>query len=114
MLESKHEPPLSRGQFARRITRNVLLAFAILFVSLSIGMIGYHFTDDLGWVDSFYNTCMILTGMGPAAEMKTDGAKLFASLYALYSGVAFLTSIAVVLVPVLHRIMHVFHFKVED
>ena len=114
MLESKHEPPISRGEFARRLTRNVSLALSILIISLTIGMLGYHLAADLGWVDSFYNTCMILTGMGPAAEMKSDGAKIFASLYALYSGVAFLTSIAVVLVPVLHRIMHIFHFKVED
>lgn len=77
-------------------------------------MLGYHITGNLGWVDSFYNTCMILTGMGPVDPMPSDAGKIFASCYALYSGVAFLTTIAVVLVPVLHRIMHKFHFDTKE
>src|ERR1051326_5666926 len=114
MYERKEEPLATGAEFAKRLTRNLLLAFGILVFSFFLGTMGYHFLNDLCWVDAFYNTCMILTGMGPADVMKNDAAKIFASCYALYSGMAFLTSFAVVIAPVLHRAMHKFHFNTED
>ena len=86
----------------------------MLAFSLFIGMSGYHYLAELSWIDSLLNASMILTGMGPVDEMKTNAAKLFASFYALYSGVAFLSMFAVLLAPALHRVMHVLHFESES
>lgn len=69
---------------------------------------------NLTWVDALLNASMILTGMGPVDVAKTNGAKIFASVYAIYSGVAFLTSVAVIFAPVLHRFLHRFHLNTED
>lgn len=85
----------------------------ILAFSIGIGMAGYHYFGNLPWVDSFLNASMILTGMGPVDRMKTDGGKLFSSFYALFSGVAFLTFVAVLFSPVYHRFMHKFHLDIE-
>jgi hypothetical protein len=76
-------------------------------------VIGYHVICGLNWIDSLYNASMILTGMGPVNQMTTDGAKIFASFYAIFSGVAFLTTIGVVIAPLVHRVMHKFHFDDE-
>jgi hypothetical protein len=90
--------------------------FAALLIvfSLGIGMLGYRFAADLSWLDSFYMSSMILTGMGPTAEMKTEGAKLFSACYALYSGVAFLSITAVFFAPVIHRLLHILHVDRES
>ena len=77
--------------------------------SLALGMLGYHLVAGLSWIDALVNASMILTGMGPVDEMSTVGAKLFASFYALFSGVAFLTIVAVLLAPAVHRFLHRFH-----
>ena len=76
---------------------------------LSIGVLGYHGIAGLSWIDSVLNASMILTGMGPVAAMTTTSSKLFASGYALFSGVVFLSSIGLVLAPLFHRILHKFH-----
>ena len=78
-------------------------------VSLALGVLGYHLVAGLSWIDALVNAAMILTGMGPVNEMTTVGAKLFASFYALFSGVAFLTIVAVLLAPAVHRFLHRFH-----
>jgi hypothetical protein len=114
MYESKHTKPISRRQFAKRLTRNIFFASIILVFSLVLGTFGYHLLGHLGWVDSFYNSSMILAGMGPVDGLDTNASKLFASFYAIYSGVAFLSISAVVLVPVFHRVLHKFHFKTEN
>ena len=80
-------------------------------LSLAVGTAGYHWTAGLGWVDSELNAAMILTGMGPVSPLVTTSAKLFASAYALFSGVAFLTSVALIFAPVLHRFLHRFHLE---
>ena len=77
--------------------------------SLLLGVLGYHLVAGLSWIDALVNAAMILTGMGPVNEMSTVGAKLFASFYALFSGVAFLTIVAVLLAPAVHRFLHRFH-----
>lgn len=96
-------------KFRKRLWKGVLIAFSMITGSMLLGMAGYHFICGLGWIDSILNASMILTGMGPVDPMKNDAAKLFASFYALFSGVAFLTTIAVVLAPIVHRAMHKFH-----
>jgi len=83
-------------------------------VSLGIGMCGYHFLERLSWIDALYNASMILTGMGPADTLRTAAGKLFASGYALFSGVVFLTTAAVLFSPVFHRFLHRFHLEVAD
>ena len=90
-----------------------LFAIALLTISVAIGVLGYHYFGNLGWLDSFYNASMILTGMGPVNEMTTQAAKIFASFYALFSGVVFLSTVAIFFAPFAHRIMHLLHVDNE-
>ena len=103
-----------RRHFFNKIIRSAFAGMAVLFFSIIIGMIGYHHYFDLGWVDSLYNASMILTGMGPVDKAISNSGKIFASFYAIYSGVAFLTSVAVILSPVVHRFLHKFKIDVEE
>ena len=89
------------------------MTIGIVVLSLAIGSCGYHYYGPMSWIDALLNSAMILTGMGPVDDMQTVGGKLFATFYALYSGIAFLTLVAVRLAPVLHRIMHKFHLDDE-
>jgi hypothetical protein len=114
MYENRHSRPISRKQFVRRLSRNIFFAFIVLVFSLALGTAGYHELGHLSWIDSFYNSSMIIAGMGPANELGSGMAKLFASFYAIYCGVAFLSVSAMVLVPVFHRVLHKFHFKTDD
>jgi hypothetical protein len=114
MFEHRSAPLLPQREFLGRLGLAVLLAAALLLVSLGVGVVGYHVTDGLGWLDALLNASMILTGMGPVAEMRTTAAKLFASAYALFSGVVFLTAMALIFAPVFHRFLHKFHLGVED
>lgn len=100
--------------FVFRIIRYTLFAFALIAFSVLIGLLGYHHFGNLSWIDSFHMACMILTGMGPVVEMKTEEAKLFSSLYALYSGVAFLSITAVFFAPLIHRLLHILHVEQEE
>jgi ABC-type glycerol-3-phosphate transport system permease component len=111
MFEHHKKPLISREAFYRRMLMSFLWSVIIVFISLSIGILGYHFTENLGWLDSLLNASMILGGMGPVDVLKTPMGKLFASFYALFSGIAFLTTVAVVLAPVLHRFLHKFHLN---
>ncbi len=87
------------------------ISFTFLALSLGLGVWGYHYYAGLPFIDSLLNASMILTGMGPIDPMKTNAAKLFASFYSIYSGVAFLTSIGVFIAPTLHRLLHKFHIE---
>lgn len=111
MYEHNSQPLLPRKKFYNRLLTNFLWSVLILFLSVLIGMAGYHWIGKLNWIDALYNAAMILTGMGPVDPMHSDAAKLFASFYALFSGVVFLTTIAVLLAPVIHRFMHKFHLR---
>lgn len=111
--ERKHEKVATLPQFAHRMGRYLLLASLLIFISVAGGTIGYHWVADLSWIDSFHMACMILTGMGPVSNMPSNGAKLFSSLYALYSGVAFLSITAVFFAPLIHRVLHILHVE-ED
>ncbi|PBQ31483.1 hypothetical protein CNR22_06800 [Sphingobacteriaceae bacterium] len=108
------KPLLHPKHYAQRVFKNALAGFIMLAISLAIGMIGYHYYFALNWVDSLYNASMILTGMGPVDKAINDEGKLFASFYAIYSGVTFLTSVAVILGPVVHRFLHRFKIEVEE
>ncbi len=114
MFEHRREPLLPRAEFFARLARSFGVAMAFVLASLAVGTFGYHWVADLPWIDSALNAAMILTGMGPVNEMKTNAAKLFAAAYALFSGVAFLTIMAVLLAPVVHRFLHKFHLEAED
>ena len=103
-----------RSHFRAKLFRSGLAALVILSFSLIMGTLGYMYWFNLGWVDGIYNASMILAGMGPVNEASNDGGKLFASFYAIYSGVAFLSTAAVLLAPVLHRFLHKFQLDIEE
>ena len=100
-------------KFIFRLGRYALFAATLIFFSVFIGTLGYHLLGKLNWIDSFHMSCMILTGMGPVSEMKTDSAKIFSSFFALYSGVAFLSITAVFFAPIVHRLLHILQVEKE-
>ena len=114
MFEHHTSPLLSKKQFRLRVLKYFFYSSMILVVSLGIGMIGYRYLANLNWVDSFFNASMILTGMGPANAMPNDTAKIFSSCYALFSGIAFLSTTAVLFAPVAHRFLHLLHIDETD
>ena len=114
MYESRTHPPISRQHFVRRMMLHTGFAFGILVLSLAIGMAGYRAFEQLPWRDAFLNTAMLLGGMGPIGDgPQTAAGKLFAGLYALYSGMIFLVLAAIVLGPVIHRLLHRFHWEAD-
>jgi hypothetical protein len=96
------------------MVRHVLFGVFLILFSLGIGMLGYHFFEGLTWLDALLNASMILSGMGPVDTVSTAGGKLFASIYALFSGVLFLVAAGVMVAPVVHRILHRLHMDSED
>lgn len=113
MFEPRRKPLLPRRSFYLRMARSLALAVAIVLVSLGGGMAGYHFFENLPWLDAFLNAAMILSGMGPVSPLQTTGGKLFAGCYALFSGLALLSTLAVVFAPLFHRFLHKFHLDTE-
>ena len=109
MYERRKHPLLSRAEFRKRVGRHGLVALGVLLFGLGIGVLGYHFLAHLSWVDSLLNASMILAGMGPVDPLPTDAAKIFASCYALSSGLAFIGIVSVLLAPFVHRMLHRFH-----
>jgi len=114
MFERKGEPLLGRWQFVGRMFRALSVATLVVIGSLAMGMAGYHFLGGLTWIDALLNSAMILTGMGPVNPMTSVAGKLFATFYALYSGLAFLTATAILIAPVLHRMLHDFHVTDDE
>lgn len=108
-FEHHSKPVIPFADFLLRLARYALFAIILLGVSLGIGVLGYHYTNDLNWLDSLLNASMILTGMGPVDPMKNDTAKWFASFYSIFSGVVFLSTVAVFLSPIVHRFLHKMH-----
>ncbi|MEK7199823.1 MAG: hypothetical protein AAB212_07890 [Bacteroidota bacterium] len=107
--ENKSEPLASKKVFYNRLYKNAIVATVILSICLAIGVVGYHFSGPMDWIDALHNASMILSGMGPVAEIKTTIGKIFSSFYALFSGVAFITNIGVLIAPVAHRFFHILH-----
>lgn len=105
--------PLTQKEFKRKYYKLALIAAIIFSVSIAIGILGFHYIVKLDWVDAFLNSSMILGGMGQISELKTDSEKIFAGCYALFSGVTFLTSIAIFISPLLHRVLSRFHIDLD-
>ena len=108
--EPKHTRPISNRRFAGRLVRHAGLVAALVMFSLAGGMAGYQYYEHLAWRDAFLNASMLLGGMGPVNAPLTPGGKLFAGFYALYAGLVFIVSAGMLAVPVIHRILHHFHF----
>jgi hypothetical protein len=110
-FESKHQPLLSRKAFAQRVGRSFGASALLIGMSLLVGMAGYHYFEEMDWIDAFANASMILSGMGPLGPLQTSGGKLFAGCYALYSGLALIVATGVLIAPFLHRLLHRFHLE---
>jgi hypothetical protein len=108
-FERASEPLASRATYHARLRRSVIASAALVLMSLAVGTAGYHGLEHLPWIDALLNAAMILGGMGPVATLTTTGGKLFATVYALYSGVVLLLTAGIVIAPVVHRLLHRFH-----
>lgn len=114
MYEPRHHKPIPRRHFVRRMIIHILLSTGLIAVSLAAGMIGYAYYEGLGWQDAFLNAAMLLGGMGPVESPQTDGGKLFAGLYALYAGLVFLVAVGLIVAPMFHRMLHLFHWEEKN
>jgi hypothetical protein len=114
MFEHHKQPLLMPREFLIRQLYFLLAAIGIIISSLVMGILGYHFLENLAWIDALVNASMILGGMGPVNELHTNAGKLFASFYALFSGIVFLVSVGVILAPLYHRFLHRFHLEAEE
>jgi hypothetical protein len=113
-MTRKHPELPTQAEFLAHIARNLAISTVMLGGALGIGTIGYHVFGDLPWIDALLNAAMILTGMGPVDTMTSVAGKLFATAYALFSGVFFVTIAAVTLSPAVHRLLHRFHLEFTD
>ena len=109
MFEHRKQPLATRSTFYQRILKHIIIALIIMAVCLVIGIAGYHYLGEVPWIDAIHNASMILGGMVPVVEIRSDAGKIFSSAYALFSGVIFITNVGVILAPALHRIFHRLH-----
>ncbi len=112
--ESRHQPLASMQRYALRLVLSFLIACLLIGGSLGAGMWGYAHFEGMSWLDAFLNAAMILSGMGPADQIKTDAGKVFAGCYALYSGLVIVLASGIILAPIVHRILHRFHVDEAD
>ena len=112
--ERHHDQLAPRSVFFKRVAVSLLIAFGMIGFALAIGIIGYHTLAGFGWIDSLLEASMILGGMGPVNPLANDASKVFASLYALFSGLMFIGIMGVVLSPIVHRFLHKFHVDEKD
>lgn len=113
-LESRRQPLATIPVFIGRFFKFVILAGGLIAVALGIGIVGYHYIAKFSWIDSLLNASMILGGMGPMGDLPNDGAKVFASAYALFSGLMFISITGILLTPFAHRTLHAFHLDEGD
>lgn len=109
--EAKQKPLLPIWHYVKHLSRNILIGILIILGSLGLGMLGYHHYEKMTWIDAYVNASMILSGMGPVSPLQTEGGKLFAGSYALFSGIIFLIVMAIVLAPAIRRFLHRFHME---
>jgi hypothetical protein len=114
MFERRHEKLAPLSVFAKRVAGSLLICLCLMIVALSTGIAGYHWIGGFNWIDSLLEASMILGGMGPVNPLPTSEAKLFASIYALFSGVIFIALMGIALTPVIHRLLHKFHIDDND
>jgi len=114
MYEQKKHSPISTKRFLKRMLLHAAAALTLLFLSIIIGMAGYEHYEQLSWRSAFLNTAMLLGGMGPVDAPLSDAGKLFAGVYALYAGLVFIIVAGLILAPIVHRIMHKFHWGQEE
>jgi hypothetical protein len=112
--ETKGDRPIAWAHFVERMIKHGTIAGLLILASLAIGMGGYMFFEHLGFVDAYLNATMILGGMGPVEQIQSTGGKLFAGTYALYSGLVFLVVAGLLLAPVVHRVLHRFHWEISE
>jgi hypothetical protein len=113
-FEHHTQPLLPRELFVRRLISYIFIAFVLIMVSLSIGVVGYHYFEGMAWLDALLNASMILSGMGPVNELHTGSGKVFASFYALFSGIAFLAIAGTLIAPIAHRFLHQLHLEMDE
>ena len=111
VYEPKRHPPIPPERFIRRVMLHAAAGLAVLAFSLALGMAGYEYFEQLPWRDAFLNAAMLMGGMGPVDAPRTNGGKVFAGLYALYAGLVFLVAAGLVFAPIVHRLMHKFHWQ---
>lgn len=110
-LENRRQKVTTVPHFLFRLGRYAFFALGLVVISVTLGTVGYHHFGQIPWLDSFHMACMILTGMGPVVEITSPTAKIFSSIYALYSGIAFLSITAVFFAPIIHRLLHILHVE---
>lgn len=111
MYESRHQPLLHRRHFLRRVIGHALVVAGLIIFSIALGMAGYMSLERLPWTDAFLETAMLLGGMGPIHAPQTEAGKLFAGFFALYAGLVFIATAAILLGPAVHRLLHGFHLE---
>jgi hypothetical protein len=114
MFEQKHQKIAPVSVFIRRLAGYIGIAALLILIALFIGIAGYHWIAGFDWIDSLLNASMILGGMGPVNSLTNAGAKVFASVYALFSGLVFIAVMGIVFSPIVHRMLHTFHFEDKD
>lgn len=111
MFEKRNEQLLPRRKFFLRLVKFACLSLVLILLSLLIGIIGYHFSEGMPWIDAFLNSAMLMGGMGPVGELQTTAGKMFAGIYALYCGFILLLSVGIFMTPIFHRLLHHFHLE---
>ena len=114
LFERRHEQLAPVNVYVRRIIASLAVGLAVILFALLIGILGYHFLAGFDWVDSLLEASMILGGMGPVNQLPTNASKIFASIYALFSGLILIALMGIILSPVAHRVMHKFHVDEKD
>lgn len=112
--ENRDEVLISKAAFLKRLGHAFLVGGMLVGVSLFAGMLGYRNFEGYSWTDAFLNASMILGGMGPVNPVVTEAGKIFAGLYALYSGLAFLVLAGLLFAPLAHRVLHRFHYEADQ
>jgi hypothetical protein len=111
VFERRHQKLLPRNKFLLRVAKYGLISIGLIIFSLIIGMVGYHLSEGLSWVDAFVNAAMLMGGLGPVSMLKTNVGKIFAGFYALYCGMVLLIAVAIFAAPIFHRFFHHFHLE---